>query len=1053
MGTAGRTAQRLTTHAESEGHPAISPDGRTLAFSASYEGPLEVYTMPLAGGLPVRRTYEGRAAFTVGWTPDGKLLYGTDRYSTLPNRQLVMLDLGTGERTLLPLAQAADGSYDRAGGTLYFTRLSAQGSRTKRYKGGTAQNLWKFAAGADEAVPLTPDYPGTSRTPMWWNGRVYFESDRDGTMNIWSMNPDGGDLRQHTFHDGWDVKDPAQQGGRIVYQLGADIRLYDIGANEERRVPIALASDFDQTRVTWVDDPIDYLEHASIAPDGDQLALTARGKVFVAPVKQGRFVEATRGKDVRYRDARFLDDGSLIVKSDQSGEVEWWRIPANGLGTPAQVTRNGKVLRHTGLPSPDGKWLITYDHDQELWLYNVESGAAQKIDFSPQSGFTGLSWSPDSRWFAYARPADNAFWQVYIHNVEDGTHRAVTSDRYDSYAAAWSLDGKWIYFLSDRNFNSLVRSPWGSRQPEPFFPEQTQLYGIALQAGKRWPFQPDDELSGEGSSDAAEQAEEKKGDEKKAATPARVTIDLDGIETRLYQVPVPPGDYSDLSVNGDRLFWESTELSRERKRSLMSLEIENDDPKPKTLVEEIRDYELSADGKKLLVHKGNNLYVIASSAGEKAKLDEAKVDLSGWKFAMDPKEEWRQMFVDAWRLERDYFYDRNMHGVDWPAMLQKYLPLVDRVTTRAELSDLQAQMVSELSALHIYVYGGDHREGEDDIDLASLGAVLIRDPAAGGYRVDHMYKTDPDEPDQRAPLAMPGVNVVEGDIIESVNGVPTLSVDDIGVLLRNQAGRQVHLTVKRGARGASRDVIATPISMGRDWDLRYDEWEYTRRLMTEELGGGAIGYLHLRAMGGGNMAEWQRHFYPVFNRQGLIIDVRHNRGGNIDSWVLGKLLRKAWFYWQARTGDPYWNMQYAFRGHMVMLVDEWTASDGEAVAEGFRRLGLGQLIGTRTWGGEIWLTSSNRLVDRGIATAAEFGVYGPEGEWLIEGHGVDPDIVVDNLPHATFKGDDAQLRAAVAHLQRLIREDPRPVPPPPPYPDKSFRRTTSTGEEGSGSRE
>jgi tricorn protease len=393
-----------------------------------------------------------------------------------------------------------------------------------------------------------------------------------------------------------------------------------------------------------------------------------------------------------------------------------------------------------------------------------------------------------------------------------------------------------------------------------------------------------------------------------------------------------------------------------------------------------------------------------------------------------------------------------MHGVDWPAMLEKYRPLVDRVTTRGELSDLQAQMVSELSALHIFVYGGDHREAETDVDVASLGAVLERDESAGGYRVDHIYKSDPDEPDQLAPLARPDVGVGEGDIIEAVNGVATLAVADIGELLRDQAGKQVRLTVRSANPGESRDVIATPISMNREWDLRYDEWEYTRRLMTDELGDGQIGYLHLRAMGGGNIAEWQRHFYPVYDRQGLVIDVRHNRGGNIDSWVLEKLLRQAWFYWQPRVGDPTWNMQYAFRGHMVMLVDEWTASDGEAVAEGFRRLGLGDLIGVRTWGGEIWLSSSNRLVDRGIATAAETGVYSAEGEWLIEGYGVEPDVVVDNLPHATFNGEDAQLMAAIEHLQRLIREDPRPVPSAPPYPDKSFKRTTRAGEDHNGGR-
>jgi tricorn protease len=377
-----------------------------------------------------------------------------------------------------------------------------------------------------------------------------------------------------------------------------------------------------------------------------------------------------------------------------------------------------------------------------------------------------------------------------------------------------------------------------------------------------------------------------------------------------------------------------------------------------------------------------------------------------------------------------------MHGVDWPAMRKKYRPLIERVTDRAELSDVFAQMVAELSALHIFVRGGDLRDAADDAWPASIGAQAERDDKAGGFRITHVIATDPDRPDRRVPLAQPGVDVVEGDVIESVNGVAAIGAPDLPALLRGQAGRQVLIRVKPKAGGPARDVIVEPVAAQAEDGLRYDEWEYTRRLAVEKAGEKQIGYVHLRAMGAGNMAEWMREFYPVFDRAGLIVDVRHNNGGNIDSWILGRLLRRAWFYWQPRVGHPTWNMQFAFRGHMVVLVDQNTASDGEAFAEGFRRLGLGKVMGTRTWGGEVWLSSSNFLVDRGIATAAETGVYGPEGHWLIEGHGVDPDIIVDNLPHGTFGGSDAQLDAAVRHLQELIKTKPIPVPPPPPYPIK-----------------
>jgi len=370
-------------------------------------------------------------------------------------------------------------------------------------------------------------------------------------------------------------------------------------------------------------------------------------------------------------------------------------------------------------------------------------------------------------------------------------------------------------------------------------------------------------------------------------------------------------------------------------------------------------------------------------------------------------------------------------------MRDRYLPLVDRVADRDELNDVIAQMVGELSALHTFVVGGDQRHPADHIDVATFGARLRRDEKAGGFIVDHIYAHDPDLPSQAPPFARPDSLVKEGEVITSIDGVDALSVPDEGALLRGKAGTQVLLHVKP-ATGDARDVLVTPITARDDRQLRYSEWEYTRRLAVEKASNGAIGYVHLRAMGSNDMDQWARDFYPVFNRQGLIIDVRDNGGGNIDSWLLSKLLRQPWMYFQPRVGNPSWNMQYAFRGHIIVLCDKGTASDGEAFTEGFRRLKLGKVIGTRTWGGEIWLSFDNTQADNGIASAAELGVYA-DGKWLIEGHGVDPDEVVDNLPADNYKGNDAQLQAAIRELQQQIKADPRPVPPAPQHPDKSFR--------------
>jgi tricorn protease len=1047
----GGPASRLTTHPGFEANAAISPDGMTVAFSAQYEGPTEVYTMPLAGGLPVRRTFAGQTSTVVGWTPDGKILYATQKFSTLPNAQLVVLDPKANSEILLPLAQAADGSFTADGRTLFFTRLPFQGSYTKRYKGGTAQSLWKFSDGDGEASPLTADYPGTSKNPMAWQGRVYFVTDRDGTMNIWSMDPAGKDPRQHTFHKGFDVSAPALHDGRIVYQLVADLRVFEIAAGNDRKIEITLPSDFDQMREKWITKPLDYLTSVDLSPAGDRIAFVSRGNVFVAPVGDGRWVRVSRKDGVRNRAARFLGDGkSLMVLSDETGEWEFHRFSADGLGAGERLTTGAKVIRFDGVPSPDGKWIAFTDKDYKLWLYSFEKKALSQIAESPNGMFDDFAWSADSRWLALVRTADNGFQQIMLLETAAGRMTELTDDRVDSYSPAWSPGGKWLYFLSDRYFRSAVGSPWGARQPEPYFDKTTKIYGMALTAKEAFPFAPANELDKDGTkAGEAKDTDEAKGTPAPPANPGKpgeakgpkqappaVAIDLAGIQDRVFEVPLPAGAYSGLSVTDKFLFYADRESTAAGRSKLQAVEIKNRNVQAKTVVEDIRNFSLSADGKKILVYKDGDFYVIDAAGAPPPSLVEKKVDLSRWTFSIDPRQEWRQMFVEAWRLERDYFYDRNLHNVDYQGLLERHRPFVDRVSDRAELNDLLAHLVGELSALHTFVRGGDIRQGTESVAPGSLGGRLVRDEAAGGYRIAHIFRSDPEYPERSSPLAKPMLSIREGDVITTVNGTPSLSVPDISLLLRNTAGQQVLLEVKPAAGGAASKVIVYPMTPAAESDLRYAEWELTRRLEAEKTSNGDIGYVHLRAMGGDNYTEWVKNFYPVFDRKGLIIDVRHNRGGNIDSWVLEKLMRRAWFYWQSRVGRPTWNMQYAFRGHMVVLCDEYTASDGEAFSEGFRRLGLGKVIGVRTWGGEIWLSSSNILVDRGLASAAEMGVYGPEGEWLIEGHGVDPDIVVDNPPHATFLGKDVQLEAAVKYLQELIKKQPVEVPKHPPYPDK-----------------
>ncbi|MCX5761211.1 MAG: PDZ domain-containing protein, partial [Gemmatimonadetes bacterium] len=1006
--TSGGLAHRLTTHAAEETDPVISPDGKTLAFTARYEGQTALYTMPIAGGSPTRWTYDGDAAVATAWTPDSRLVYKTTQYASIPKVEMVELNLGTNTRTRVPLAGASEGSYDASGKTIYFVRPGFHNNVTKRYTGGTARQIWKYTTGSAEAVQLTgQDYNGESHSPMWFNGRVYFVTDRDGQMNVWSMKDDGTDRKQITKHVGWDVRNPKLGAdGKIVYQLQADLWLLDIASGQTKMVPISLATDLDQLRERWVKDPLSSLSSAHLSNDGDRVVLTSRGRVFVAPVKGGRLVRASTKDSVRFRDAVFSSDGkSLLTLSDESGEFEWVRLPANGVGNGDALTKGGNILRFRGVPSGDGKWLAWNDNNNDLWVMHLATKEMKKVSEN-REGTGAVAWSPDHRWLAYEMSAANSFQQIKIYSVESGKSVALTSDRTNSSSPAWDTKGEFIYFLSDRNLRTLVGAPWGNRRPEPYFDKEVELYQVALRPGLRSPFLPNDELH------------------KPAPSPARFDSGYAGQmgdSTRL--APKGDGNYGWLAATGDALFYTSRGSGADGKTDLMALKIGNEKPEPVVVVDAIRSAELSGNTRKLLVRKDNAMFVLDARASKVGSIADNRLDLSSWTFSIDPRDDFRQLFVDAWRMERDWFYDPSMHGVDYKAALKKYGALVPRITTRAELNDLIGWAVGELSALHTSVGGGDLRRGDDNIAVASLGARLFRDPAKGGYRIDYIYRADPEYPAERAPLADPDLNVKIGDVITAVNGTKVLTAQDIGELLRAQGGKQVLLTI--GAGTTARDIIVEPI--GNESTLRYSDWEYTRRLAAEEKSGGAVGYVHLRAMGNGDIDQFYRQFTPVFNKQGLILDMRQNRGGNIDSWVLEMLSRKAWMYWQNRVGAPYWNMQGAFRGHMVMLVDQETASDGEAVADGFRRLGRPRVCPRRSpqWSRPGSPSAARRTRWASRASRSASGCVRAAGPGWCGSRGA------AGSPHKRLPDGRSNRRPNAARNRRNRRNRPVSNPPPP----------------------
>ncbi len=1051
------SASRLTTHSGLERNPHISPDGQWVVFTGQYEGPNDLYVMPLNGGVPKRVTYDlGETYQAEGWTTDGKILISTTAYSPLPVPQLSLLDPMTLTHTQVPLWQAAMGAYDDKG-VLYFTRFPNQGSKTKRYKGGLIEQVWKFD-GVHEATNLTGDFDGTSTSPMFFSGHVYFLSDRDGTMNLWSMDGDGKGLKQLTFSKGWDIQTPTIYQSSVIYQKGADIWIYEISTNKERMLDIKLVSDFDQRKPKWIKGPVNSISNSALSPNGNYAAIVSRGRVFVSPAKSDRWVEVTRKSGIRYKNLQFINDRTLAVLSDASGEFEVWKLSADGSDTAVQITKNSKTLISQFAVSPDEKLIAYADKNMVLRIADVATGQVRFMYDSTYGGFEEMSWSPDSRFLNVTEDIENLNYQLKVIDRQTMKMVPLSTPRINSYSASWSADSNWIYFASDRNLVTKVHSPWGPHQPEPVYNETSGIFALSLDSAGKFPFLLTDswltdslfnKQAGGGNSTATDGSgassktssgtSAKKEDARKAKAAALKNYNWDKIRKRLYQVPIKSDNIRQIGVGDGYLYWVTTSSDENATDGgkLFALKIgENKKYEPTEVASGITGFEVSANRKKIMVSFMNRNMAISDANGQKIDMEKSKLSLENWAFQVQPQLEWHEMFNDAWRMMRDYFYDRDLHKVDWVAIRNQYEPLLTRVTDRYELDDVLSQMVGELSALHTFVGGGDKRRSPDMIPTGFLGAMLSKTKA--GARIDHIYRSDPDYPMFSSPLNKPELNIMDGDVITAVNNSPLSEVNDIAELLANKVGVPVKLTLNNKA-GKSYQQIVTPCSSTDNYTLKYEEWELDNRLKVDSMSDNEIGYVHLKAMGSNDMDDFVKQFYPIFTRKGLVIDVRQNFGGNIDSWVLEKLMRKVWMYWQSRAGKPTWNMQYAFRGHMVILCDQQTASDGEAISEGFRRLGLGKVIGMRTWGGEIWLSGGNRMVDNGAATAAENGVFGPEGTWLIEGRGVEPDITVDNLPMESFKGKDAQLEYAIDYLKKLIKDKPVDAPVVPAHPDKSFK--------------
>ncbi|HKB02261.1 MAG TPA: S41 family peptidase [Gemmataceae bacterium] len=1047
--TAGGVARRVTNHDGFEMFPRFSPDGKHLAFTGQYDGNTEVYLMPAEGGTPKRLTYTstlgrddvsdrmGPNNIVIGWTPDGKNILFRSRMHSFNDfiGQLFTVSIDGGLAEQLPLPRGGFASYSPDGSKLAYNRVFREFRTWKRYRGGLADEVWLYDFQTRKTEPLTSD-PGSDIIPMWVQDKVYFLSDRGERMrfNVWCVDPKTKEKRQLTHFTEFDCKFPSAGRDAIVFENGGYIYKLDVRSERAEKVPVQILEDGATARGGLVGVGKNVTAFG-LSPDGKRAVFGARGDVFTVPATSGLTRNLTNTPGVHERNPDWSPDGKTIAYvSDASGEDEIYTIAQDGRGQPTQITSGADTYKYEIAWSPDGKKVLWSDKKLRLQFVDVESKQVTLVDQATAWEIRDFTWSPDSKWVAFARQEEESLNKVYLYSVEQKKSFEVTDGWYAASSPAFSSDGKYLFFASAREFSPIISATeWNHA-----YTDMQRIYFVTLAKATENPFKPkldevtpaakDGERKDEGKKEEAKKDEAKKAEPKKAdPKPADVKVDVDGLKDRVLTVPGPAGSYFMLKAAGGLLYYQ-----RAVNRGVPGFYAYDVAAQKEMNLGTVGGYDVSADGKKMILSKGGNYGIVDLPRGP---VEFKNLDLGGMEVRLDRQAEWAQIFRESWRQMRDFFYDPGLHGVDWPAMRAKYEVLVPHVRHRFDLTYVIGEMIAELNAGHAYVGGGEAPKPER-IPTGLLGARLTRDAGSKFYKIGHILRGANWDPTLRSPLTEVGVDVQEGEYIVAVNGKTTSDVDNIYELLLNTPGRLVTLSVNKDPKPeGARAVTVTPIAD--ESKLYYHEWVQGNIEKVSKATGGRVGYIHVPDMLTTGLNEFMKNYYPQLRRRGLIIDVRGNGGGNVSPMLIERLRREIAMVGVARNAAPTVDPSGTFVGPMVCLLNEFSASDGDLFPWRFRHHKLGPLIGKRSWGGVVGIRGSLPLLDGGFLNRPEFARIDVEGkEWIIEGHGVDPDIVQDNDPAKEFAGEDEQLNKAVEVISDKLKTQARELPKVPPFPKR-----------------